>query len=293
MTIAIYARSVKDNHPEYLSKLITLTQPHPVQLLVYAPYLHFLQQEFQYTATIPVYHNHTDIKNKADFIISLGGDGTILETLDLVRDSGIPVLGVNTGRLGFLASVYKEDLEEAIALLLNKRFSLDKRDIIELSGPSAALFDALPFAVNELTVMKKDSSSMITIETLVNGEFLNAYWADGLIVSTPTGSTGYSLSCGGPIIVPGSSNFVITPIAPHNLNVRPIVLSNHSEISITVRGRSLHYMVSLDSRSANIDSTVELKLKKASFTFNILQLDGQHFFKTIRNKLMWGLDKRN
>ena len=292
MTIAVYARPVKDNHADYIKTLSTKLSKENVKLIIFEDYYKFLKQEFKFNLEIPTYNNYKNIKGKVDFIISLGGDGTILETLDLVRDSGIPVLGVNTGRLGFLASVYKEDFGIAIRSLLNGKFKLDKRDLIELKNTNN-LFGNLNFAVNELTVLKKDSSSMITIDAKVNGEFLNSYWADGLILATSTGSTAYSLSCGGPIMVPDSDNIVITPIAPHNLNVRPIVLSNSNEISLTVKGRSPHYLVSLDSRTAQIDSSMELIIKKADFSFNLVNLDGQHFFKTLRSKLMWGIDKRN
>lgn len=292
MTIALYARCVKDNHPDYVKTLSTKLNKENVQLIIHDSYYAFLKKEFQFNLEIPTYNSYKCIKGKVDYIISLGGDGTILETLDLVRDSGIPVLGVNTGRLGFLASVYKEDFSLAIDHLLANKFKLDKRSLIELDTPSA-LFGDLKWAVNELTILKKDSSSMISIDTSINGSFLNSYWADGLIVSTPTGSTAYSLSCGGPIMVPDAENFVITPIAPHNLNVRPIIISSNSEVSLTVHGRSPEYLLSLDSRQATIDNTFEIKLKKANFTFNLVSLEMQDFFKTLRDKLMWGLDKRN
>lgn len=292
MTIALYARCVKDNHPDYVKTLSTKLNKENVQLIIHDKYYAYLKKEFQFNLDIPTYNSYNCIKGKVDYIISLGGDGTILETLDLVRDSGIPVLGVNTGRLGFLASVYKEDFSLAIRGLLDNKFKLDKRSLIELETPSG-LFGDLKWAVNELTILKKDSSAMISIDASINGSFLNSYWADGLIVSTPTGSTAYSLSCGGPIIVPDAENFVITPIAPHNLNVRPIIISSNSEVSLTVHGRSPEYLLSLDSRHATIANTFEIKLKKANFTFNLVSLEMQDFFKTLRDKLMWGLDKRN
>jgi len=292
MTIALYARCVKDNHADYVKTLSTKLNKENVQLIIHDSYYAFLKKEFQFNLEIPTYNSYKCIKGKVDYIISLGGDGTILETLDLVRDSGIPVLGVNTGRLGFLASVYKEDFSLAIDHLLANKFKLDKRTLIELETPTA-LFGDLKWAVNELTILKKDSSAMISIDTSINGSFLNSYWADGLIVSTPTGSTAYSLSCGGPIMVPDAENFVITPIAPHNLNVRPIIISSNSEVSLTVHGRSPEYLLSLDSRHATIDNTFEIKLKKANFTFNLVSLEMQDYFKTLRDKLMWGLDKRN
>ncbi|HEY1040035.1 MAG TPA: NAD kinase [Bacteroidia bacterium] len=292
MTIAVYARSVKDNHPDYIKTLSTKLNKENIKFIINEAYYKFLKQEFNFNLDIPTYRSKEDIRKEVNFIISLGGDGTILETLDLVRDSGIPVLGVNTGRLGFLASVYKEDFSMAIDYLLSNRFKLDKRTIIELVHPHG-LFGDLKWAVNEITILKKDSSSMISIDTTINGAYLNSYWADGLIISTPTGSTAYSLSCGGPIIVPDAENFVITPIAPHNLNVRPIIISSNSDVKLNIRGRSPEYLVSLDSRSATIDAGVEVNIKKADFTFNLVSLDTQHFFKTLRDKLMWGIDKRN
>ncbi len=292
MTIAVYARSVKDNHADYIKTLSTKLNKENISLIIYEDYYKFLKTEFQFNLDIATYKTSECIKGKVDYIISLGGDGTILETLDLVRDSEIPVLGVNTGRLGFLASVYKEDFSSAIDLLIAKKYKLDKRELIELVEPQN-LFGQLNFAVNELTLIKKDSSSMISIEAHVNDTYLNTYWADGLIVATPTGSTAYSLSCGGPILVPDCGNFVLTPIAPHNLNVRPIVLSNNNVIKLKVEGRSPEFLISLDSRTAPIVSTSEITIKKADFTFNLINLEGQHFFNTLRNKLMWGIDKRN
>jgi NAD+ kinase len=292
MTIAVYARSVKDNHADYVKTLSTKLNKENIGLVIFEDYFRFLKEEFNFNLNIKTFKDFNCISGKVDFMISLGGDGTILETLAFVRDSGIPVLGVNTGRLGFLASVYKEDFGNAIDCLINGKFKLDKRSIIELVTDEK-LFSDLNYAVNEVTVMKKDSSTMITIDTYVNGEYLNSYWADGLIVSTATGSTAYSLSCGGPIMVPDSDNYVITPIAPHNLNVRPIVLSDKNEITLLIKGRSPEYLVSLDSRTATIDASISLKIRKANFSFNLVMLEGQHFFKTLRNKLMWGIDKRN
>ncbi|MBI3520294.1 MAG: NAD(+)/NADH kinase, partial [Bacteroidetes bacterium] len=192
---------------------------------------------------------------------------------------------------GFLATVYKEDFEKAIQLLLKEKFTLDKRELIELDKTTC--FNEVNYALNEFTIHKKESSAMINIDTYVDGIFLNSYFADGLIVSTPTGSTAYSLSCGGPIMVPDSDNFIVTPIAPHNLNVRPIVISNNKTLSFKVSGRSDSFNVSLDSRSQTIKNQSELIIKKADFRFNMINLDGQHFFETLRNKLLWGIDKRH
>lgn len=291
MTIAVYARNTKDNYPDYLEKLLTLSTTENFKVIVFKPYLDFLNTTLNKSFPLNTFSNSEELIAKADYAISLGGDGTMLETLEYVRKSGIPVLGVNTGRLGFLATVYKEDFEKAIQLLIKEKFTLDKRELIELDKTTC--FNEVNYALNEFTIHKKESSAMINIDTYVDGIFLNSYFADGLIVSTPTGSTAYSLSCGGPIMVPDSDNFIITPIAPHNLNVRPIVISNNKTLSFKVSGRSDSFNVSLDSRSQTIKNLSELVIKKADFRFNMINLEGQHFFETLRNKLLWGIDKRH
>jgi NAD+ kinase len=292
MRIAIYARPTPDNHPDYLRLLCTQLSDKGVELIVFEGYYQWLKQHYNFEIDLPVFSDEFVPDSSIEMVLSLGGDGTMLETLKFVRDSMVPVLGVNTGRLGFLASVAKQDLEEVCGKILARKFELDKRSILELVN-GKELFGGLPYAINEITVHKKDSSSMISIDAFVDEEFLNSYWADGLIVSTATGSTAYSLSCGGPIMIPGSGNFCITPIAPHNLNVRPIVLGNNHELTLQVKGRAQEFMVSLDSRNAVIENTRKLKVRKADFTFNLIKLEGLSFFNTLRNKLLWGLDKRN
>jgi NAD+ kinase len=291
MTIAVYARNTKDNFSIYLEQLIALAEIEKFKIVVFKPYLEYLNKDSDKPFTLNTFSNSEELIAKADYVISLGGDGTMLETLEYVRRSGIPVLGVNTGRLGFLATVYKEDFVKAIQLLTKEKFTLDKRELIELD--KTTYFNEVNYALNEFTIHKKESSAMINIDTYVDGIFLNSYFADGLIVSTPTGSTAYSLSCGGPIMVPDSDNFIITPIAPHNLNVRPIVISNNKTLSFKVSGRSDSFNVSLDSRSQTIKNLSELIIKKADFRFNMINLEGQHFFETLRNKLLWGIDKRH
>jgi NAD+ kinase len=291
MTIAVYARNTKDNHSDYLEQLLLLSNQEHFKIAVFKPYQEFLNTARDNHFTFSTYSNSEELIAIADIVISLGGDGTMLETLEFVRKSGIPVLGVNTGRLGFLATVYKEDFSNAIKLLTKEKYTLDKRELIELNN-NTDCFKGLNYALNEFTIHKKESSAMINIDTYVDGVFLNSYFADGLIVSTPTGSTAYSLSCGGPIMVPDSDNLIITPIAPHNLNVRPIVISNNKIISFKVSGRSESFNVSLDSRSQTLKNQSELVIKKADFKFNMINLEGQHFFETLRNKLLWGIDKR-
>jgi NAD+ kinase len=291
MTIAVYARNTSDNNTEYLEQLIVLSSKENFKVTVFKAYLDFLNSSLQKPLAVDTYHNSEELIAQADYVISLGGDGTMLETLEYVRRSGIPVLGVNTGRLGFLATVYKEDFIKAIQLLIKEKFTLDKRELIELDKTTC--FNEVNYALNEFTIHKKESSAMINIDTYVDGVFLNSYFADGLIVSTPTGSTAYSLSCGGPIMMPDSDNFIITPIAPHNLNVRPVVISNNKTLSFKVSGRSDSFNVSLDSRSQTIKNQSDLQIKKADFKFNMINLEGQHFFETLRNKLLWGIDKRH
>ena len=215
-----------------------------------------------------------------------------MDTLTLVQDSNIPVMGINLGRLGFLTGVGTEDISGALEALMKGHYTIDKRSLLRLES-NRNLFGGVNYALNELTIHKKDSSSMITINTYLNGEYLNSYWADGLIIATPTGSTGYSLSCGGPIVAPYSGNFVITPIAPHNLNVRPIVVSDQNVISLEVEGRSQYFLASLDSRSVTIDSAISLAVRREDFTMSLVRLGSTNFLNTLRKKLNWGLDTRN
>lgn len=292
MTVALYARPVKDNVPDFVKTLSTSLTKEGISLVIHKAYFTYLKKEFGFTLDIPTFSSYTELKAiKPDYLISLGGDGTMLETLEYIRDTNVPVLGVNTGRLGFLASVYKEDYTSAIDKLIKKEYTIDARALLQLQKPSN-LFE-LNVALNECTLVKKDSSTMLSIEVHIDGLFLNSYWADGLIISTPTGSTAYSLSCGGPLMEPNSASIILTPIAPHNLNVRPIVLNDNSEISLKIKGREKQYLLSLDSKQATIQMDEEVILRKADYHFNLINLNGQNFFSTLRNKLMWGLDKRN
>ncbi len=227
-----------------------------------------------------------------DVFISIGGDGTLLDAVSLVGDYEIPIMGINTGRLGFLATIAKDDLKHAVKVLAEKTYDLESRSLVRLEA-GADIFQGINFGLNEFTIHKRDTSSMITVHTYIDGEYLNSYWADGLIVSTPTGSTGYSLSCGGPLISPMAKNFVITPVSPHNLNVRPMVVSDESEISFKIEGRSGKFLVSLDSRSTAIDASIGLKIKKESFVAKLVKCHDYSFFDTLRQKLNWGFDMRN
>jgi NAD+ kinase len=238
-----------------------------------------------------IYDPQTDLSGHS-FFISIGGDGTLLESVTHVNKAEIPILGINTGRLGFLATISKNDVETALEQVIAGSYQLDQRAVLKIETQEN-IFGGLNFALNDFTIVKKDTSSMITIHTYIDGEFLNSYWADGIIVATPTGSTGYSLSCGGPLIFPRSGNFALTPVSPHNLTVRPIIVADTSQISFEIEGRSKKFLVSLDSRIATVDATVKLKVLKGDFKVNLIQLSGQHYFKTLRQKLNWGLDIRN
>lgn len=292
MKVAIYGRLLNTRHIPYINELLDELHKLKADCIIYEPFFNFIKQKsvksIHYDKTFTSSH---EIKGKVDFLFSIGGDGTILDTITLVQESEIPVMGINTGRLGFLSSVSINEISNALNLLHKGQYTLDKRALLRLET-NRSLFGDVNYALNELTIHKKDSSSMIIIHTYLNGEYLNSYWADGLIIATPSGSTGYSLSCGGPIIVPQSENFVITPIAPHNLNVRPIVVSDKNVISLEVEGRSNYFLASLDSRSITIDASIQLAVRKEDFGMNLIRLNDENFLNTLRNKLMWGLDAR-
>lgn len=293
MKVAIYGRTTNDNLSEYIQLLFHKLNEYKTEIFIHEPFYNFIKQKLQVSGAIKTFNTNTDLKNNnVDCLLSLGGDGTFLETLSLIKNAEIPVLGINTGRLGFLANVAKTEINSAIEALVNKKFTLEKRAMLSVVAPKE-LFGDVNYGLNELTILKKDSSSMITIHAYINDEYLNSYFADGLIIATPTGSTAYSLSCGGPLVMPGSENFVITPIAPHNLNVRPLVISDNNKIKLKVEGRSTNYLLSLDSKTVVIDSSIEIIVQKADFYLNLIKLENQNFFNTLRNKLLWGLDKRN
>ncbi|WP_420398703.1 NAD kinase [Flagellimonas sp.] len=229
-----------------------------------------------------------------DMFVSFGGDGTMLRAVTYIKDLGIPIVGVNTGRLGFLSTFKKEDVRKVVTEFVAGQYSIVERSLVEVAlGPDLEEFGDLNFALNEITVSRKDTTSMITVETYLNEEYLTSYWADGLIVSTPTGSTGYSLSCGGPVIAPSAKSLVLTPIAPHNLNARPLVISDDTQIRLKVSGREENHLVSLDSRIASIANGKEIRIKKSDFTVKMIEYKSESFLKTLRNKLLWGQDKRN
>jgi NAD+ kinase len=292
MRIAVFGRDINPVFYESLKRLFSILHLHHVEITVYKPFLEYLREEINFnTGVITDFSSHSELHN-VDFFFSIGGDGAFLEAISLVRDSGIPMVGINSGKLGFLADVAQQELESALERFFSGKYYLQPRSLIRLEN-DYGLFTDFPYALNEFTVHKQDTSQMITVHVEVGGDYLNSYWADGLIVSTPTGSTAYSLSVGGPIITPTAANFIIAPIAPHNLTIRPVVISDSEEIKLRVEGRGERYMASLDSRSIAFGANVEMRLRKADFSINVLQFDNQSFYSTLRNKLMWGIDKRN
>ena len=292
MNIALYGRPVNPAQSELVKSVITILQESGSVVSLHEPYAKFLSQYFEPGPDVSTFSDSSELRGKTDFLFSIGGDGTLLDTVNLVKDSMIPIVGINAGRLGFLSSVSKDNLESAVECLSKGHYSLDARTLIRLEC-NHPIFSGENIALNEFTLHKKDTSSMITIHTYLNGEYLNSYWADGIMIATPTGSTGYSLSCGGPIIVPQSESLVITPIAPHNLNVRPIVVSDKNIISLEVEGRGQHFMATLDSRSVTINSGYQLAVRKEAFSLQLVRLSSENFLNTLRKKLNWGLDSRN
>lgn len=292
--ILIYGQRIKPEDEALVAQLIhKLDSTTPIRYHVYEPFVSDLEHATQSSNSWETIRTKAELeKHNIDLILTLGGDGTILSATNLVQDLDIPIMGINMGRLGFLANIEKSKALSAIDNIVNEEYYTEERSMLSLEC-NLPLFEDLPFALNDFTLHKRDTSSMITITVEVDGEYLNAYWADGLIVSTPTGSTGYSLSCGGPIISPRSGNVVITPIAPHNLNVRPIVLSDDTRITLKVTGRSENFLCTLDSRYKTITAEHELTLSKCPFTTKLAHLPETDFMKTIRQKLLWGLDKRN
>jgi NAD+ kinase len=291
MKIAIYGRPTDNNTSEFIQKLLKKLNEKGIELVFYKPFYEYLSSQFPLPNTVKTFTSTTDFDTDTDCLLSIGGDGTFLSTLDIIRNTEVPVLGINTGRLGFLANVAKTEIDEAIESLVNKEYSIEKRTLLKVDSTSPE-FGKANYGLNELTISKKDDHAMLTIHTYINDEYLNSYFSDGLIIATPTGSTAYSLSCGGPMVMPGSHNFVITPIAPHNLSVRPLVISDDKTIKIKVESRSSRYKASIDSTTNIIDTSVELTLQKAAFHLNVIVLENQNFFNTIRKKLHWGQDSR-
>lgn len=294
MKVAIYGQYYQNSTEPIIRDIFVFFNKNNVELVIQDDFLAMLYEKQIIQKEYSTFHDFNDLDSNVEILVSIGGDGTILRAATLVRDSGIPILGINAGRLGFLATVQKENIDELMQYIIDKNYTLSPRTLLSIeSSETIPEIAGLNFAMNEISVSRKDTTSMITIETYLNDEYLNSYWADGLIISTPTGSTGYSLSCGGPILTPAVESFVITPIAPHNLNARPLVIPDNVEIKLKVSGREEHYLVSLDSRIASISNETVLTIKKTPFRINMVELPEKSFLKTLRTKLLWGEDKRN
>lgn len=292
MKVAIYSRGLDFEQENPIQLLLEELMRYDTTIFIFSPLLdqfHFDTHIYQKLIPFSVSEQLTD---DIDILISLGGDGTMLDAVTMVNKKQIPILGINFGRLGFLASISRDDLSIAVDALINRSFHIEKRTLIHLDS-NEPLFGDTPFALNEFAIHKRDISPMVKIHTYLNGEFMNTYWADGLIVSTPTGSTGYNMSCNGPIVFPESNSFVITPVAPHNLNVRSIVVPDSNIISFEVEGRAEQFICALDARREIVTKSIQLAVKKENFTIKLARLNENNFLSTLRTKLTWGLDKRN
>lgn len=293
MRVALYNRTFDESDVPFFQRLLLLFEAHRIQLSVFKDfYERLVAAGVSFAAAPDFFTCHRDLPRNTSMLFSLGGDGTILDTVCHVGNSDIPIIGINLGRLGFLAAIPEEEVAQAVESLVRGSYTIEQRTLLHLDA-SVPLFGDTPYALNEFTMHRKDSSSMIKIHTYLNGEFLNTYWADGLIVATPTGSTGYSLSCGGPVVFPQASSFLITAVAPHNLNVRPIIVPDDNVISFEVEGRAEQFLATLDARTETITSGVQMAVRKESFKISLVRPDEHNFLKTIKQKLYWGADTRN
>lgn len=292
MKVAIYSRVLESTQQKDVQLFFDELAREEIEPVIFSEFYQQALPHISLPASSTTFSHHSELTSDIDFLISLGGDGTLLDTITLIRDKNIPVVGINFGRLGFLASIGRDEMIEAVKALARRSYVLDKRSLIHLDS-NIPLFNDVPYALNEFAIHKRDIAAMIKIHTYINGELLNTYWADGLILATPTGSTGYSLSCAGPVVFPESGSFVLTPIAPHNLNVRPIVIPDNTIVSFEIESRSDEVICALDSRRELVDKNVLLAVRKENFGVNLVRLNENNFLQTLRNKLSWGLDKRN
>ena len=292
MRVAIYGRKVSKYSAEYFTEMLKCLEDFGWEAVLEEDLKALLVSKIGISEKYQTFKSHLDFKSGIDLTISMGGDGTFLKTVSYIQDSGVPIMGINMGRLGFLANISKEQINHTLTQIKEKQFEFQKRSLLRVFTEED-IFGKDNFALNELTLHKKDTSSMITVQASLDNKYLNAYWADGLIVATPTGSTAYNLSCGGPIITPGCQVHILTPIAPHNLNVRPVVVPDHLPITLSVEGRDRTYLLSLDGNSKSIKQGEEVVVKKAEFMINVIKFEDNNFLDTIRNKMLWGIDTRN
>lgn len=293
MRVAIYGKRIKTKGELNEFKEILNTVREFGWTAVVSEELQFDLAKYNYPiGDLEIFTSYRDFRSGIDCVLSAGGDGTMIKTISFVRDSNVPIIGVNLGRLGFLANIHRTKVREAFQQLENKQFSYQKRTLIS-TETEKDLFGDANFAINEVTVHRKDIASMIEIYAEIEGEYLNNYWADGLIIATPSGSTAYNLSCGGPIVEPNCNVHIITPISAHNMNVRPMIVSNDLLVKLRVSGRAKEYLLSLDSRTKSVQKGEEIRIKKADFTIRTITFENSTFLETIRHKMLWGLDKRN
>ncbi len=292
MKAAIYSRVLEEGQRRDVQLFFDELAAQKIEPVIFGPYFQQIRDTITLPETSHIFTESADLNEEIEFIISLGGDGTLLDTITLVRNKHIAIMGINFGRLGFLASIGHEDVKTAVKAIAHRTYVVDKRTLIHVDA-SVPLFGDVPYALNEFSIHKRDVAPMIKIHTYLNGEFLNTYWADGLIVATPTGSTGYSLSCNGPVVFPDSGSFVITPVAPHNLNVRPIIVPDNNIISFSIESRSDEIICALDSRREIVSKDIQLAVRKENFDISLVRLSENNFLQTLQNKLTWGLDKRN
>jgi NAD+ kinase len=292
--VAIFGQAYKNTDRRYFDILIENLNKFNIEIIIEKEFVTILNDLGIQNLNYKTFQQHKDLDSSFDILFTLGGDGTILNAATLVKDLNIPILGINTGRLGFLATVQKKEIENTIKSLISKEYTIQERAVMQITSNDPNIdFNDINFALNEVTIARKNSTSMIRVEAYLNNEYLTTYWSDGLVIATPTGSTGYSLSCHGPIIMPESNNFVLTPIAPHNLSARPLVVPDQTEIKLKIIGREKEFFLSLDSRVSTAPFDIELTLTKADFTIKLIQLNQQTFIRTLREKLFWGDDKRN
>jgi NAD+ kinase len=292
MKIALFGRNFSDNFNSVVYDLLKKLYDNGISISIFTPFEQYLVKEKKFAFSFDTtYNDSSDLPQDTEMLMSIGGDGTFLEAITLIRNKGIPIIGINSGRLGFLANIGTNEVSTAIDHLIQKKFTIEERSLVKLSSKET-LFEDFPYALNEFT-LQKTSSSLIAIHVTINDEYLTSYWSDGLIISTPTGSTAYSLSLGGPLVTPLSEIFIITPIAVHNLNVRPLVIPDNATLKITASGRTDLYLTTLDSRSAKCSIGNEITITKSDFKLKIVKLPEISFYSTLRNKLMWGADKRN
>ena len=292
MKIALYGKAFGPDYDDLMRDVLRLLKESNIDIMVYEPFWKDIKHCFDDSYEFAFFNSSDDIRNRVDVLFSFGGDGTILDSVPLIRDSGIPVLGINTGTLGFLASVSPQGTSEAVKNIISGNYDIEKRSLIQIYDPEN-VFNGINYALNEISICRKNSGSLIVVEVYIDDMLLNTYWADGIILATPTGSTAYSMSLGGPIMTPNADSFLITPIAAHNLSVRPVVIPGTSSVKIKVGGRCDAFALGLDSRIVLADKSMNIEIKKTDFTFNMIRMPDKNFFETIRKKLLWGNDLRN